>query len=155
MAAWIFQGSHKFDDEKTPNYVEDNVEIRGSWDWEVAHRWNKVKKGDRAYIWVAEGGNPKIPAGIIASGIITCDPEMREGEKRYIVDIEHDRKFVFKRVLKETLKADERTKDLEVIRMAFGKNPFSVTDEEEEVIESIIDGTYEQVPLDGTFSAKQ
>ena len=27
--------------------------------------------------------------------------------------------------------------------------------EEEEVIESIIDGTYEQVPLDGTFSAKQ
>lgn len=147
-SAWIFQGNPKYYD------VIGAVESLNELTWAVNQYQKQIKHGDKAYVWLsgAEGG-------IIASGTILCDPELRKpnisdpynrGEPlktdSYLaVDIQIDRRFTLSKVPRAILLVDERTKQLEILTYP-GATNFRVTKAQEEVIESIINGSYERVP---------
>ena len=147
-SAWIFQGNPKYYD------VVSAVEALGTIAWAVNQHTKKIKKGDKAYIWLSGSDG-----GIIASGKIICDPEIltpvqkdpysRESapnNEPYLgVEIQIERRMMSERIPRSVLMADERTKQLSIISYPSGTN-FSVTTVQEEVIESIIKGTYERVP---------
>jgi 5-methylcytosine-specific restriction protein B len=67
---WIFQGNPKYYD--VIGAIKDLNVIT----WSVKQYQNQIKKGDRAYIWVS---GPE--GGIVASGVILCDPEIRENNE--------------------------------------------------------------------------
>jgi len=147
-SAWIFQGNPKDYD------VVSAIEAYDTIPWKVKRYTDKIKKGDRAYIWLSGSGG-----GIIASGRVTCDPETKKPDmddpfnqkdaqknEPYLgVDIQIERRLTTDRISLDVLKADERTKQLSIILFSRGTN-FSVTKVQEEVIESIINRTYERVP---------
>ena len=66
-SAWIFQGNPKYYD------VIGAVEALDEITWAVNQYPKQIKKDDKAYIWVSGSDG-----GIIASGTILCDPEMRK-----------------------------------------------------------------------------
>lgn len=150
-SCWIFQGNPRYYD--VIGAVQDFDEIT----WAVNQNKKKIKKGDRVYIWLS-GSN----AGIVASGTILNDPYMAEPDEEdpynrseklnrepYLaVDIELDRKFIDSVVERSTLLEDDRTKRMEILTYP-GATNFRVTPEQEVVIESIIDGTYQHVPISG------
>ncbi|MDR0654463.1 MAG: EVE domain-containing protein, partial [Synergistaceae bacterium] len=138
-ATWIFQGNPEHYD------VVGEVESLDKIPWIVNQHKKEIKSGDKAYIWVSGKD-----AGIVATGKILCDPGMKDfGTDGFLsgVDIQIERKLTRSRVRREVLKKDERTKSLAILRMPQGTN-FLVNKEEEEVIESIINGNYEPVHLD-------
>ena len=145
MKTWIFQGNPDIKDAAGNKVdVAGNVGALDKWDWDAPKKqMEDVKKGDRAYIWVSGKD-----AGIIASGTISCDPETREDKNMLTVDIEFDRKFISSKVSRNILRDDKRTKGLKILEMPRA-TVFPVTEEEEKVIRSIIDGTYVQVPIAG------
>ncbi len=145
---WIFQGNAKYYD------VVGAVEALDTITWAVNQSPKQIKKGDRAYIWLSGPDG-----GIVASGTIMCNPEMREPDMNdpynvgepmktisfLAVDIRIDRKLTKEIVQRKVLLADERTKKLEILTYP-GATNFRVSKSEEEVIESIIDGTYRRTP---------
>lgn len=147
-STWIFQGNPKYYD------VVGAVESLEKITWAVNQYQKQIKKGDKAYIWVSGSDG-----GIIASGTILCDPELRKpntsdpytrGEPlktdSYLaVDIKIERKLTLSKVPRAVLLVDERTKQLEILTYP-GATNFRVTKIQEEVIESIINRTYERVP---------
>lgn len=147
-SCWIFQGNPKFYD------VVGAIESLDTLTWAVNQYPKQIKEGDRAYIWLSGSDG-----GIIASGTITCDPEMREpnpndpyergeslkSEPYLAVDIQIDRRLTKAIVPRTVLLVDERTKQLEILTYP-GATNFRVTKSQEEVIESIIDGSYERIP---------
>ena len=147
-SAWIFQGNPKYYD------VIGAVEELDKLTWSVNQYPKQIKKGDKAYIWVSGSDG-----GIIASGSILCDPEMRKpnfndpynrgaalkSEPYLAVDIQIDRKRTLEKVPRAVLLVDERTKQLEILTYP-GATNFHVTKAQEEVIESIIDANYERIP---------
>ncbi len=153
--AWIFQGNPKRYD------VVGAVENLDKMTWAVTQYESQIKKGDKAYIWQS-GPN----SGIIASGIILCDPETKQPnlsdpyarggplktEPYLAVDIRVERKLTNNKVTRDTLLVDEHTKELEILRFSRGTN-FSVTEEQATVIESIINGTYKPMPPGTALSA--
>ncbi|MGE4352571.1 MAG: AAA family ATPase [Oscillospiraceae bacterium] len=124
--------------------------------WAVNQYPKQIKKGDHAYIWISGPDG-----GIVAAGIVLCDPEIREpsagdpynlGEGVYrepylAVDISLERKLLDSKVLRSVLLADERTKRLEILTYP-GATNFRVTKEQEDVIESIINGGYSRIPAE-------
>lgn len=147
-SAWIFQGNPKYYD------IIDAVETINKLTWAVNQYQKQIRHGDKAYIWVSG-----TDGGIIASGTILCDPEVRKpnisdpynrGEPlktdSYLaVDIQIDRRLTLSKVPRAVLLVDERTKQLEILTYP-GATNFRVTKVQEEVIESIINGSYERVP---------
>jgi hypothetical protein len=147
-SAWIFQGNPKYYD------VIGAVEALDKLTWAVNQYPKQIKQDDKAYIWVSGSDG-----GIIASGTILCDPEMRKpnlsdpynrgdalkSEPYLAVDISIERKLTLEKVLRAVLLVDERTKQLEILTYP-GATNFRVTKAQEEVIESIIDGSYERIP---------
>lgn len=147
-SAWIFQGNPKYYD------VVGAVNALDTLTWAVNQYPKQIKGGDTAYIWVSGSDS-----GIIASGTIMHDPEMRDrdlndpyyregwpGSTPYLaVDIQVERKLELRRIPRAVLLADERTKRLEILTYA-GATNFRVTKSEEEVIESLIKGSYTRVP---------
>jgi len=147
-SAWIFQGNPKYYD------VVAAVEALNTITWAVNQYSNQIKSGDRAYVWLSGSDG-----GIIASGMIMCDPEMRKPnlndpynrgdalktELYLAVDIKIERKLAQQRILRAALLADERTKQLGVLTYP-GATNFRVTKAQEEVIENIINGSYERAP---------
>jgi KaiC/GvpD/RAD55 family RecA-like ATPase len=147
-SAWIFQGNPKYYD------VIGAVEALDKITWAVNQYPKQIKKGDKAYIWVSGSDG-----GIIAAGFILNDPEMTKpnlndpynrggalkSEPYLAVDIQIERKLTLKKVPRTVLLVDERTKQLEILTYP-GATNFRVTKAQEEVIESIIDGSYERVP---------
>lgn len=145
---WIFQGNAKYYD------VVGAVEALDTVTWAVNQSPKQIKKGDRVYIWLSGSDG-----GIVASGTIRCNPEMREPDLNdpynvgapmkttpYLaVDIRIDRKLTKEIVQRKVLLAEERTKNLEILTYP-GATNFRVSKSEEEVIESIIDGTYRRTP---------
>jgi hypothetical protein len=146
-SAWIFQGNPK-------NYdVEGAIKALDVIMWAVNQSPKQIKKSDKVYIWVSGSDG-----GIIAAGTILCNPEMRQpvADDPYIrgeslkdelylaVDIRLERKLDTT-ITRNFLLADERTKRLEVITYP-GATNFRVTKEQEEVIESIINGSYQRIP---------
>jgi len=144
---WIFQGNPKYYD--VIGAIKDLDVIT----WSVKQFQNQIKKGDRAYIWVS-GPN----GGIIASGIILCDPEIRENYESDpyvlsdkfsigqgpVVDIELTNKITDAIIKKEDLLADERLKNISIIKFSNATN-YKLTIEQADTIDSIINGTYERV----------
>ena len=147
-SAWIFQGNPKYYD------VVGAVESLDTLTWAVNQYPKQIRNGDKAYIWVSG-----TDGGIIASGTVMCDPEMREPDLSdpysrgnalktapYLaVDIQIERKLTMEKVPRAVLLVDERTKRLEILTYP-GATNFRVTKAQEDVIESIIDKTYERVP---------
>jgi len=148
---WIFQGNPKLYD------IVRAVEDLDKMTWAVSQYNHQIRKGDKVYIW--KSGKD---GGIIASGTILCDPETKQpnlndlyargtplNTEPYLgVDIQIEKKLTDKIVARQTLRADERTKELEILHFS-KKTNFRVTEEEAIVLESIINGngTYEPVPV--------
>lgn len=144
--AWIFQGNPKYYDVKRA--VAELKTIT----WAVNQSHKQIKQGDKVYIWVSGPDG-----GIIADGMILCNPEMRKPdpndpynqgdslktEPYLAVDIQLSRKLE-QTILRSVLLADERTKKLEILTYP-GATNFRVTKAQEEVIETLINGTYIQV----------
>ncbi len=143
-SAWIFQANPR-------NYnVVGAVEALDKLTWSVNRHTKQIKEGHKVYIWISGRD-----AGIIASGTILCDPEKREPDlddpykldakkktgARFAVDIEIEHKLTDKKIFRNVLKNDERTKKLQILINAEGTS-FPVRKSEEDVIKSIIDGTY-------------
>lgn len=147
-SAWIFQGNPKYYD------VVGAVEALNKLTWAVNQYPKQIKSGDSAYIWVSGSDG-----GIIASGTVLCDPKMTKPnlgdpynrgdalkrEPYLAVDIQVDRRLTLEKVPRAVLLVDERTKQLEILTYP-GATNFRVTKAQEDVIESIINGTYERVP---------
>jgi hypothetical protein len=147
-SAWIFQGNPKYYD------VVAAVEALDSLTWAVNQYQKQIKNGDRAYIWLSGSDG-----GIIASGKIVCNPEMRNPNfsdpynrgdalktAPYLaVDIKIEHKLILEKIPRAVLLADERTKQLEILTYP-GATNFCVTGAQKDVIESIINGSYERVP---------
>ena len=146
--AWIFQATpEKYN---AIGAVEDLDKLT----WSVNQYTKQIKKGHKAYIWLSG-----TDGGIIASGTMVCNPEMRDRDLndtynldpekktglRLAVDIQIEHKLTDKIISRNVLKNDERTKKLSILIYHKGTN-FPVRKEEEHVIESIIDGTYERIP---------
>lgn len=122
--------------------------------WAVNQYTKQIKKGDSAYIWMSGSGG-----GIVAAGTILCNPEIRQpdledpysrseslnNEDYLAVDIQLQRKLTSAIVERTLLLADERTKKMEILTYP-GATNFRVTKEEDKVIKSIIDGSYEHIP---------
>lgn len=144
-SCWIFQGNPKLYD--VVNAIKDLNTIT----WAVNQYPKQINKGDKAYIWLSGSGG-----GIVAVGSILCDPKTVQPDKDdpyklsedlnnkpYLaVEIKIQRKLTESIVERTTLKNDERTKKMEIITYP-GATNFRVTKEQDEVIESIINGTYE------------
>ncbi|HOO64835.1 MAG TPA: EVE domain-containing protein, partial [Synergistaceae bacterium] len=148
-SAWIFQGNPKYYD--VLGAVENLEELV----WAVNQYHKRIKKGDKAYIWIS---GPE--GGIVASGQILCNPELRKPNEKdsYLrgeplktepyraVDIRILRRFPPQKITRTQLLADERTKELEILTYP-GATNFPVTKAQEEVIESMLSGSYEPVPV--------
>lgn len=147
-AYWIFQGNPKYYD--VVGAIDDLDKIT----WAVNQYPKQIKGGDKAYIWLSGS-----EGGIVASGTIMCNPEMKEPvtDDPYIhgeslktdpylaVDIEIERKLTSNIVLRSVLLADERTKRLDILTYP-GATNFRLTKEQAAVIESIINSSYERIP---------
>lgn len=145
---WIFQGNPKYYDVVGALKTLDSIE------WAVNQYPKQVKKGDRVYFWIS-GSN----GGIVATGTILCDPEMREAKENdpysigdtlndkphLAVDIKISQRLFDNIVTRTMLLGDERTKKLEILTYP-GATNFHVTKEQQAVIEEIIAGTYVRVP---------
>ena len=133
-SCWIFQGNPKVFDARRD--VNDNDQVF----WKVNNQYvNKIKTGDKVYLWVAGKDS-----GIIASGEILSDPEFVPIEQCLHAKIVIKRKFLNKIVPRSVLAEDQRTKRMSIITFGNASN-FPVNMEQEEVIESIIAGKY--IPL--------
>ena len=144
---WIFQGNPKYYD--VMGAIQDLDVVT----WNVKQYQNQIKKGDRAYIWVS---GPE--GGIVASGVILCDPEIRENDEpdpydisgkintgdSPVVDIELTHKITDAIIRKEDLLADERLKNVSIIHFSNATN-FKLTVEQADTIDSMINGTYKRV----------
>ena len=147
-SAWIFQGNPKYYD------VVGAVETLDKLTWAVNQYPKQIKRGDSAYIWVSGSDG-----GIIASGTVLCDPQMTKpnlddpysrgtalkSEPYLAVEIRIDRRLTSEKVPRTVLLVDERTKQLEILTYP-GATNFRVTKAQQDVIESIINGTYDHFP---------
>jgi len=147
-AFWIFQGNPKYYE------VIDAVNELDTITWAVNQYQKQIKEGDKAYIWLSGPGG-----GIVAVGTILCDPkiakpdfkdpynrsEILNKEPYLAVDIQLHTKLIDSIVDRTLLLSDERTKRMEILTYP-GATNFCVTKEEDEVIESILNGSYEHIP---------
>jgi 5-methylcytosine-specific restriction protein B len=147
ITAWIFQGNPKYYD------IIGAVKKLDVITWSVKQYQTQIKKGDRAYIWVS---GPE--GGIVASGIIKCDPEIRENDEPDpynlsgkintgeipVVDIELKHKITEAAISREDFLADERLKNVSIITFPNATN-YKLTPEQADIIDSIINGTYIRV----------
>lgn len=152
---WIFQGNPKYYD--IMGAIKDLDVVT----WSVKQYHNQIKKGDRAYIWVS---GPK--GGIVASGVILCDPEIRENNEpdpyavsgklntgeSPVVDIELTHKITDAIIKREDLLADDRLKNVSIINFPNATN-YKLTIEQADTIDSIINGTYNRVAPRNTEEA--
>ncbi len=149
---WIFQGNPKYYD------IIGAVTDLDVLTWSTKQYQNQIKEGDRAYIWMS---GPE--GGVVASGIIQCDPEKRESDNTdpyaitdkfrtgeiVVVDIELRHKITDAIISKATFLADERLKKVSILSFANATN-YKLTAEQADVLDSIIDGTYVRVEAKDT-----
>ncbi|MCL1894314.1 MAG: EVE domain-containing protein [Holophagaceae bacterium] len=144
-SAWIFQGNplkYKIDD-----YINDFARENEAIIWIVKQHKKKIKKGDRAYIW-----RSGTESGIIASGIITCNPELRvrdSSDRNYWIEEPRDKSRLAVEikiekcqtrpplVLKSELKENNQAKELSILSSPQGTN-FEVPKSIETVINEMI-----------------
>lgn len=141
---WIFQGNPEYYD--VLGAIRDLDVVT----WSVKQYKNQIRKGDRAYIWISGSGG-----GIVASGIINCDPEIRVNvepdpyvlkseklsDETHVVDIELTHKIPDAVIGKELLMADVRLRNIGILSFPRATN-YKLTAEQADIIDSIINGTY-------------
>jgi 5-methylcytosine-specific restriction protein B len=152
---WIFQGNPKYYDVIRAVTDLDLVT------WSTKQYKNQIKVGDRAYIWMS---GPE--GGVVASGMIQCDPEARENDdsdpyvisekfrtgNSLVVDIELTTKIIDTIISRADFLADERLKKVSIITFSNATN-YKLTVEQADVLDSIIDGTYVRVEVKDTDEA--
>ena len=142
-AGWIFQGNPKYYD------VIGAVTNLDFITWSTKQYSTSIKEGDRAYIWMSGADG-----GIVASGIVMCDPELREhipdsyelsvNEKinsGLSVDIRIEQVCVDRKITRAMFLADKHLKDVSILRLANATN-FKLTSKQADIIDSILEGTY-------------
>lgn len=145
---WIFQANPKYYDIITAVNSLDVIE------WTVKQSKKLIKGGDKIYIWMS---GPE--GGIVATGIALTDPIMLKGRDdnfNITDDISYDEYLGIKIkinqnlsdqiITRDMLKADNRTKTLEILRFPNATN-YQVKDSEAKVIDSIISGEYVPLPV--------
>lgn len=152
-SCWIFQANPKYYDIRLALANGENIR------WGVPQFFRQIRKGDRVFIWVA-GENAGIEAvGEVLNAPQEVDREMDDpymrGErlkagKGWAVDVKILEKPV-RPVLRTELRLDARTKGMTILRYP-GTTVFSVTREEQDVIESMMDGSYVQEPVAEVFA---
>ena len=76
MRTWIFQGNpDTFDIQGYLNVVVDDLK------WTVSTNANEIKRGDRVYIWEAQGSG-KGNAGIVAECEVLEEPRLQIDDPR-------------------------------------------------------------------------
>jgi len=149
---WIFQGNPKYYDVIRAVTDLDLVT------WSTKQYKNQIKVGDRAYIWMS---GPE--GGVVASGMIQCDPEARENDdsdpyvisekfrtgNSLVVDIELTTKIIDTIISRADFLADERLKKVSIITFSNATN-YKLTAEQADVLDSIIHGTYVRVEVKDT-----
>ena len=147
-SCWIFQANPKYYDIRQALANGENIR------WGVPQFFRQIRKGDRVFIWVA-GENAGIEAvGEVLNAPQEVDREMDDpymrGEglkpgKVWAVDVKILEQLK-RPVLRTELRLDARTKGMTILRYP-GTTVFSVTREEQDVIESMIVGSYVQEPV--------
>lgn len=146
---WIFQANPKIYD------IDSAVVSLEKIDWHIHQYLKQIRTGDCVFIWKS-GKN----AGIIAIGIILSEPKVMEkdgtsdpfykvqqGNKvTPYVEIKLIDKFVENPILKEALLADERLKNISILKFA-NATVFPIKEEEAMVLKTIRSGEYSQVPV--------
>lgn len=147
-SVWIFQGNPAY--YNVINAVNNLEEIT----WAVNQYQRQIKKGDEAYIWLSGPGGGIVAAGTILNDPITSQPNAKDPYNRsetmnresfLAVDIRLNNILTESIVERTLLLSDERTKRMEILTYP-GATNFKVTKEEDAVIKSIIDGSYEHIP---------
>jgi hypothetical protein len=152
-SCWIFQGNPKYYN------VIGAINHFDAITWAVNQYRNQIKKGDKAYIWMSGS-----EGGIVASGYILDDPDVVQpnpddpyirseslnSEPYLAVSIQIGRNLTNSIVKRTDLLADDRTNRMEILTYP-GATNFRVTSEEDSVIESIIEGTYQLIPATPTL----
>ncbi len=143
-SSYIFQGNPKFYDVIGAILDLDTIT------WKVRQHTNQIKEGDKVYIYISG-----TESGIIASGIVSCDPEISFGDAfdPYIISdnfrFSHDKtvdvkilnKFIDKKITKNLLQSHEGLKNLKVLTEA-NKTNYLITKEQADILDNMINGTY-------------
>ncbi len=146
---WIFQANPRYYNIISAVNSLDTIE------WTVKQSKKLIKSGDKIYIWMS---GPE--GGIIATGTALTDPIMLKGRgdnfnitddisyDEYLgIKIKINQSFSDQIITREMLKADNRTKTLEILKFPNATN-YRVKDSEARVIDSIIFGEYVPVPVE-------
>lgn len=138
--AWIFQANPKFYN------IELAVKKIKTITWSISKYKDKIKTGDKAYIWISGKDS-----GVIAAGTIKSDPAlimpstedlsyslnqrlMKEGILRVQICIES---LIKPRISKETIMRNSILKNMHIIKNPIGTN-FYITPEQANALNEII-----------------
>ncbi len=135
--AWIFQANPKHYD------IAKAIDDLDLISWSCERYVNEIKEGDQAYIWISDK-----ESGVIASGYIACDPEIRarsvqedkyiiscesDFSEKWIADIQIEEKLMCKRISNKMLSESEHFEISPIIK---------ATKEQADILNSIIDDIY-------------
>ncbi|MEV6630403.1 EVE domain-containing protein [Actinoplanes sp. NPDC051470] len=129
MAYWLMQGniSHwRIRDFFTDGHTATT--------WTIRQHWKRMSAGDGVAIWLSGPGG-----GVVALGHVTAEPHFgtaddpywtgRDGEQ-WLVPVEFAQHFVNRPIGREKLEGDPRFAHALILRMAGGRNPFPLEDQE-------------------------
>ncbi len=126
VATWIFQGN--------PGTFPMHPYFRsGEVTWTLNQHRDRIREGDRVFLWQSTSGT-RYAAGVVARAVVGAEIEASaEGKvQRRLEEVEPLPMGVV--VARETLKGDERLKDLSILRFTQGTQ-FVVSEAEAEVLE--------------------
>jgi len=147
---WIFQCNPEIFD------IDQALSKLSQLTWQIKQHRNQIKKGDQVLFW-----RSKIDSGIVATGTIIDDPQIRPEadaeqefhrnpeklrEPRLSVTVAIDR-VLEQPILRTGLKDDPRFSDLSILRFTQGTN-FAVGSEEAKILWELIDHPDCVVPTD-------
>lgn len=149
---WIFQCNPEIFD------IDQALSRLSQLTWQIKQHRNQIKKGDQVLFW-----RSKIDSGIVATGTIIDDPQIRPEadaeqefhrnpeklrEPRLSVTVAIDR-VLEQPILRTSLKDDPRFSDLSILRFTQGTN-FAVGSEEAKILWELIDHPDCVVPTDNS-----
>jgi EVE domain len=105
--------------------------------WTIRQHWKRISPGDGVAVWLSgEAG------GVAALGHVAMEPYFGTADARYsadghlpegeqwLVPVEFTRHFVDHPIRREVLEADPRFAHALILRMAGGRNPFPLEEDE-------------------------
>jgi hypothetical protein len=126
---WLFGANKEWYD------LTKEVKRRKGHDWNVeCYREHRLRPGDTVLLWQSGAD-----AGIYSLGELTS--EVYRSGKKWLVDIRYDHRYnhlLTSPLLKSDLCKDPVLKNLNIIRMPRGRNPFRIYDEQWEALRKLI-----------------